>query len=222
MVYVSARTVEACRVVTDDLGDRAVPVPGDVASQEGCRALASDVASHTGHLDVLVNNAGVTWGDDIESYPDTGWDKVLAVNLKAPFHLTVACLDLLRASATTDHPARVINLGSVDGLHNPIWESYAYSASKAGVHRLTKHVAQRLAPEHITVNAIAPGLFPSRMTKFVFDDEQGVDALREHVPLGRFGRPGDAAGAAIFLASPAASWITGIVLPIDGGHVMLM
>lgn len=222
-VYVSARTEQACHGVTDELGDdRAVPVPGDVATQEGCRALADVVATHTDSLDVLVNNAGVTWGDPLEQYPDSGWDKVLAINLKAPFHLTVACLDLLRCSARPDDPARVLNVGSVDGLHNPIWESYAYSASKAGIHRLTKHLAQRLAREHVTVNALAPGLFPSRMTKFVFEDEGETEALRKTIPLGRVGSPDDAAGAAIFLASPAASWITGIVLPVDGGQVMLM
>jgi NAD(P)-dependent dehydrogenase (short-subunit alcohol dehydrogenase family) len=221
-VYVSARTEEACRGVTDDLGDRGVPLPGDISTQQGCRELADAVGAHTGRLDVLVNNAGVTWGDDLESYPDAGWDKVLAVNLKAPFHLTVACLSLLRAAVTEDRPARVINLGSVDGMHNPIWESYAYSASKAGVHRLTKHLAKRLAPENITVNAIAPGLFPSRMTRFVFDDPQGTQALEAEIPLGRFGGRDDAAGVAIFLASRAASWITGVVLPVDGGLVMLL
>ena len=134
----------------------------------------------------------------------------------------MACLDLLRAAATPERPARVINVGSVDGMHNPIWESYAYSASKAGVHRLTKHVAKTLAPQHITVNALAPGLFPSRMTKFVFTDDEAVEAVEAGVPLGRIGRQDDAAGAAIFLASPAASWITGVVLPVDGGLVMLM
>jgi NAD(P)-dependent dehydrogenase (short-subunit alcohol dehydrogenase family) len=219
-VYVSSRTVEDCDAITTDLGDRAVSLPADVSSQAGCAGLAAALAEHTDRLDVLVNNAGATWGADIEEYPDSAWDKVLALNLKAPFHLTVACLPLLRASATAERPSRVINIGSVDGMHVPMWESYAYSSSKAAVHQLTRHVAKRLAAERITVNAIAPGIFPSRMMQFAFDNAE--DELVEATPLGRTGQPDDAAGAAIFLASPAASWITGAVLPVDGGLVTLL
>lgn len=218
-VYLTARTAEACEAVAADLGERAVALPADVSTPEGIDALVAGVREHTDRLDVVVNNAGATWGADIEDYPDHAWDKVLALNLKSPFHLTVACLDLLRAAATPDHPARVVNIGSVDGIRVPIWESYAYSASKAAVHQLTRVVGARLAREHITVNAIAPGIFPSRMTAFAVEsDEEG---LVESVPLGRLGRPDDAAGAAVFLASRAASWITGVVLPVDGGMVTL-
>ncbi len=218
-VYVSARTASACEALVEELGERAVALPADVSSVEGVAALVEGLSAHTDRLDVLVNNAGATWGADIEDYPDEAWDKVLALNLKAPFNLTVACLDLLRAAATADHPSRVINIGSVDGMRTPIWESYAYSASKAGVHQLTRVVGARLAREHITVNAIAPGIFPSKMTAFALDaDEEGIE---ESVPLGRVGRPDDAAGAAIFLSSRAASWITGAVLPVDGGMVTL-
>lgn len=218
-VYLTARGADACAAVADDLGERAVALPADVSTPAGVRALVDDLSTHTDRLDVLVNNAGATWGADIEDYPDEAWDKVLGLNLKAPFALTVACLDLLRAAATADHPSRVINIGSVDGMRVPIWESYAYSASKAGVHQLTRVVGARLAREHITVNAIAPGLFPSKMTAFALEaDEEG---LEESVPLGRIGRPDDAAGAAIFLSSRAASWITGAILPVDGGMVTL-
>jgi NAD(P)-dependent dehydrogenase (short-subunit alcohol dehydrogenase family) len=218
-VYVSSRTAEDCEALATELGERAVAVPADASSHEGCQQLAADLRAHTSRLDVLVNNAGATWGAPLEEYPDHAWDKVLALNLKAPFHLTVAVLPLLREAADPDHPARVINIGSVDGMHVPMWESYAYSASKAGVHQLTRHVAQRLASEHITVNAIAPGIFPSRMTRFAF--EEGADELAAAAPLGRVGRPEDAAGAAIFLASRASSWVTGVVLPVDGGYVTL-
>ncbi len=218
-VYLTARGADACAAVADDLGERAVALPADVSTPAGVRALVDELSTHTDRLDVLVNNAGATWGADIEDYPDEAWDKVLGLNLKAPFALTVACLDLLRAAATADHPSRVINIGSVDGMRVPIWESYAYSASKAGVHQLTRVVGARLAREHITVNAIAPGLFPSKMTAFALEaDEEG---LEESVPLGRIGRPDDAAGAAIFLSSRAASWITGAILPVDGGMVTL-
>ena len=220
MVYVSSRTEADCSAITRELGHRAIPVPADVSSQLGCQTLVSDLASHTDHLDVLVNNAGATWGADLEQYPDAAWDKVLALNLKAPFHLTVACLELLRAAASEQRPSRIVNIGSVDGMHVPMWESYAYSSSKAAVHQLTRHIAKRLAPEHITVNAIAPGIFPSKMTQFAFDHAE--DELIEATPMGRTGQPDDAAGAAIFLASPAASWVTGVVLPVDGGLATLL
>lgn len=219
VVYVSSRTAADCEALVAELGQRAVAVPGDASTQAGCQALAAAVAAHTDHLDVLVNNAGATWGAPLEEYPDAGWDKVLALNLKGPFHLTVACLGLLRAAARPEAPARVINIGSVDGMHVPRWESYAYSASKAGIHQLTRHVAKRLAPEHITVNAIAPGVFPSRMTRFAFESE--AEELVAATPLGRTGEPEDAAGAAIYLASRAGAWVTGAVLPVDGGYVTL-
>lgn len=220
VVYISSRTAEDCRALAEELGERAVALPADASTLAGCQGLAAALAEHTDQLDVLVNNAGATWGADIEKYPDAAWDKVLALNLKAPFHLTVACLPALRAAASQDRPARVINIGSADGMHVPMWESYAYSSSKAGVHQLTRHVGKRLAGEHITVNAIAPGIFPSRMTRFAFEENEAE--LVGKVPLGRAGRPDDAAGAAIFLASPAASWITGAVLPVDGGFVTLL
>lgn len=219
IVYLSSRTAQDCHDLAVELGERAVAVPEDISTQAGCAQLAAAVGEHTDQLDVLVNNAGATWGADIAEYPDSAWDKVLSVNLKGPFHLTVACLPALRAAATQERPARVINIGSVDGMHVPMWESYAYSSSKAALHQLTRHVAKRLAKEHITVNAIAPGVFPSRMMKFAFDSAE--DELIAATPLGRTGQPDDAAGAAIFLASPAASWITGAVLPVDGGMVTL-
>lgn len=218
-VYVSSRRVEACEKVAGELGDRAVALPADVSTVDGARRLVQALHQHTERLDVLVNNAGATWGGNLEEYPDEAWDKVLALNLKAPFHLTVASLDLLRVAANVEHPARVINIGSVDGIWVPRWESYAYSASKAGVHQLTRHLAWRLAPEHITCNAIAPGFFPSKMTAFALETEE--DELVAATPMGRIGRPDDAAGAAIFLASAAASWITGAVLPVDGGMATL-
>ncbi len=216
-VYVSSRGAEACQAVADAAGDAVHAVPGDVSTTEGCEALAAAVGERTDRLDVLVNNAGVTWGADIEDYPDQQFDRVLGVNVRAPFRMAVACLDLLRAAATEERPARIINIGSVDGIQVPAFESYAYSSSKASVHQLTRHMASRLAREHITVNAIAPGLFPSKMTKFIFDN--AADELAAQTPMGRNGRADDIAGAAIYLASPAASWVTGAILPVDGGLV---
>jgi NAD(P)-dependent dehydrogenase (short-subunit alcohol dehydrogenase family) len=219
IVYVSSRNADACQQVADELGERAIAVPGDVSTGDGCRALATAVGEHTDHLDVLVNNAGATWGAGIDDYPDEAWDKVLGLNVAGPFRLTAACLDMLRASATPDDPARVVNIGSVDGIQIPAFESYAYSASKAAVHHLTRHMGQRLAREHITVNAIAPGLFESKMTKFIF--EAGGDDLEQSMPMHRTGRQDDIAGAVIYLASPAAAWVTGVVLPVDGGFATL-
>ncbi len=214
-VYISSRTAEACQALVDELGEQVVAIPADLSSLEGVRALAGALAEHTDHLDVLVHNAGTTWGADLEEYPDEAWDKVLSLNVKTPFHLTVACLDLLRAAATPERPARVISIGSIDGIQVPLLESYAYSSSKAAVHQLTRHLGKRLAGEHITCNAIAPGLFPSKMTKFLFDS--AGDEIAERTPMGRNGQPDDVAGAAIYLASPAASWVTGVILPVDGG-----
>jgi NAD(P)-dependent dehydrogenase (short-subunit alcohol dehydrogenase family) len=216
VVYVNSRHPEDCHETVSVFGEPAVASPGDVSTVAGCNALASQIAEHSPKLDVLVNNAGTTWGADLVDYPDAAWDDVLAVNLKAPFHLTVACLDLLMEAASPTRPSRVINIGSVDGLHVPLWQSYAYSSSKAGLHHLTRHLAKRLAPDSITVNAIAPGIFESRMTQFAF--ENGSDELVAATPMGRVGESADAAGAAVFLASPAASWITGVVLPVDGGY----
>lgn len=218
-VYVSSRTAEACQALVDELGDQVVAIPSDLSSMDGITALAEAVAEHTDRLDVLVNNAGTTWGAELEEYPDSAWDKVLSLNVKTPFHLTVACLDLLRAAGEPDRPARVINIGSVDGIQVPMLESYAYSTSKAAVHQLTRHLGSRLAREHITCNAIAPGLFPSKMTKFIFDS--AGDQIAENTPLGRNGQQDDIAGAAIYLASPAANWVTGVILPVDGGVVTL-
>lgn len=218
-VYLSSRKASACEELAAELGEHAHAVPADVSTGDGCRALADAVAAHTDRLDVLVNNAGATWGAAIEDYPDEAWEKVLGLNVAGPFRLTQACLPLLRAAATADDPARVINIGSVDGIQIPAFESYAYSSSKAAVHHLTRHLGQRLAREHITVNAIAPGLFESKMTKFIF--EAGGEDLEQSMPLGRTGRQDDIVGAVVYLASPASAWVTGVVLPVDGGFATL-
>ncbi|WP_405110531.1 SDR family oxidoreductase [Micromonospora sp. NBC_01405] len=215
-VFISARSAEDCKSLAHELGPRAIPIPADLSTRTGARRLAEDLAEHVDSLDVLINNAGTTWGADLEQYPDEGWDKVLALNLKAPFQVVVACLPALRSAVAVRGTARIINIGSVDGLFVPRWESYAYSASKAGLHHLTRHLAKRLAAEKITVNAIAPGIFESRMTSRAFVPGE-FEELRDGNPLGRNGRAEDIAGAAIYLASPAAGWVTGVVLPVDGG-----
>ncbi len=220
-VLISARKEGPLSATAEELSElgECHAVPADLSTMEGVEALAAEASAWAPALDVLVNNAGATWGEPIETYPEAGWDKVMDTNVKGVFYLTTRLLPQLRAAASAERPARVIAVGSVDGLRAPLLESYAYSASKAAVHMLVRHLAKRLAPEHITVNAIAPGPFPSKMMAFALEDPEARAVVEERVPLGRIGRPDDAAGAALFLASPAASYITGAVLPLDGGIV---
>jgi NAD(P)-dependent dehydrogenase (short-subunit alcohol dehydrogenase family) len=192
-------------------------IPGDISSPDGAAQLASEVSSRFPELSILVNNAGVVWGAPLEEFPPRGWEKVLNTNLEGIFHLTVALLPALRAATTAEDPARVINIGSIDGLRTPAMENYSYSASKAAVHMLTRHLAKRLAAENVTVNAIAPGPFESKMMAFVLDDPQARRAIEESVPLGRIGRGDDVAGLVLFLASRAGAYMTGTVIPLDGG-----
>jgi NAD(P)-dependent dehydrogenase (short-subunit alcohol dehydrogenase family) len=192
-------------------------IPADLSSPEGARALAAQVRERAEALSILVNNAGATWGAPLEEFPESGWDRVIHTNVEGIFHLTTALLPALREAATDTNPARIINIGSVDGLRPPVMESYSYSASKAAVHMLTRHLAKRLAPEHITVNAIAPGPFESKMTAFMLDSQDAKEMVEQMVPLGRIGRPDDVVGLTVFLASRAGSYLTGTIIPLDGG-----
>jgi NAD(P)-dependent dehydrogenase (short-subunit alcohol dehydrogenase family) len=192
-------------------------IVGDVSTPDGAVALADATRERFPALDILVNNAGVTWGASLEDFPQSGWDRVMHTNVEGVFHLTVALLGALRGAAEPDDPARVINVGSIDGLRTPMVENYSYSASKAAVHMLTRHLAKRLASEHITVNAIAPGPFESKMMAFLLDNPEARELVEQSVPLGRIGRPDDAAGLALFLSSRAGAYVTGTVIPLDGG-----
>jgi NAD(P)-dependent dehydrogenase (short-subunit alcohol dehydrogenase family) len=218
-VIISSRKsadVEAAAKELAAIGDcRAIP--GDISTPEGAGALARATAERFPRLDILVNNAGVVWGAPLEEFPDSGWEKVAHTNVQGVFHLTVALLPELRAAADAEDPARVINIGSIDGIRTPSLDNYSYSASKAAVHMLTRHLAKRLADEHITVNAIAPGPFESKMTAFMFETPESSEMVAGMVPLGRVGRPDDAAGLTLFLASRAGSYLTGTVIPLDGG-----
>jgi len=219
-VYVSSRKADVCEQVAAELGEQGecLAVPADLSHEAECRRLADEVAGREGgRLDILVNNAGATWGAPFDEFDDAAWDRVLDLNVKGVFHLTRFLRPALAAAGTHEDPARVVNIGSVDGIRVPSLETYSYSASKAAVHQLTRMLAKRLAPDNITVNAIAPGPFESKMMAATL--EAWGDAIVEEIPLRRIGRPSDMAGAAIFLCSPAGSYVTGTVLPVDGGIV---
>jgi NAD(P)-dependent dehydrogenase (short-subunit alcohol dehydrogenase family) len=214
--YVSSRKAEVCDEVAAELSKvgEAVSVPADCSTEEGCRGLAAAVADREPVLHILVNNAGATWGAPLAEHDDASWDRVLDLNVKGVFHLTKFLLPLLEKAGTADEPARVVNIGSIDGIHVPVLETYSYSASKAAVHQLTRHLARRLAPA-ITVNAIAPGPFESKMMAATL--EAAGDAIAASAPLKRIGRPDDMAGTAIFLTSRAGAYLTGAIIPVDGG-----
>jgi len=215
-VYVASRKREACEAVAAELSKHGtcIAMPADLGTPGGCVALAGAIAEQEPQLHILVNNAGANWGAPLEEYPDEAFDKVLALNVKAAFRLTVALLPRLRAAAAPGDPARVINIGSIDGLTVPLLETYAYSTSKAALHHLTRHMARRLAPE-ITVNAVAPGPFESKMMAATL--ERFGDQIRAANPLRRIGEPEDMAGVALYLASRAGAYLTAAVIPVDGG-----
>jgi NAD(P)-dependent dehydrogenase (short-subunit alcohol dehydrogenase family) len=217
-VYITGRKLEPLEAARSDLailGDvRAVA--GDVGTPAGIEALRVALAGEDA-LHVLINNAGITWGAAIEKFPADAWDSVLGVNVKAPFMLTQAFLGKLQAAATPADPARVINIGSVYGVTSQVLRAWSYAASKAAVHQLTKVLAAELATRNILVNAIAPGFFPSKMTHFMTSSEERMAELRKTIPLGREGSKDDIGALALFLGSRASSYMTGNVIPLDGG-----
>ena len=216
-VYISSRKATVCDALADELSKygSCTSLPFDLSNMEGIIGLAAAVAQREPKLDVLINNAGATWGAPIDDYPEDGWDKTVDLNVKSIFFLTQKLLPQLRAAASADNPARVINIASVNGIEPPALETYAYSTSKAGCIMLTRHMAKRLASEHILVNAIAPGPFPSQMMAATL--ARAGDAIASANPRGRIGQPEDIAGVAIFLGSRASAYTTGATIPCDGG-----
>lgn len=220
-VYISSRKRDVCDAVAAELGTRGAcfSIPADVATSTGRAALVAELGKREPALHVLVNNAGTNWGAKLGEYPESGFEKVFALNVEGLFFLTQSLIPLLAAAGKPGDPARVINIGSIDGIQVPIVDNYAYSASKAAVHHMTRVLAAKLGERHISVNAVAPGPFESRMTEWMFDNMR--DAIVNRCPLGRIGAPADMAGVAIFLASRAGAYVNGAVIPVDGGISVL-
>lgn len=216
--YISSRKKAVCDAAAEELSKigPCISVPADLSTNEGREKLVQVLNENEDSLDILVNNAGAAWGAPFEDYPELGYDKTMDINVKAIFMLTRDLLPLLEKNASTANPARVINIGSMDAIKVPRIDNFAYGPSKAAVHYLTRVLAVRIADRGITVNAIAPGLFRSKMTDWVLDNFQSEFEATN--PLGRIGAPADLAGLAIYLASPAAAYVNGVVIPVDGGQ----
>ena len=217
-VYITSRKADVCDAVAGELSEvgRCFSLPHDLSTMGGVSDLVGEISEREEKLHILVNNAGAAWGEPIETFPEEGFDKITDLNLKSLFFLTRDLLPLLESAATAEDPARVINIGSIDGLRVPFVENFSYAAAKAGVHHLTRMLAVHLGGRNITVNAIAPGFFPSKMTRVLLENYR--EKFERACPLGRIGEPADMAGIAVFLASRAASYINGAVIPVDGGH----
>ncbi|KAI9498931.1 hypothetical protein BDB00DRAFT_797369 [Zychaea mexicana] len=218
-VYITSRSADACDKVAKELNARGpgqcVPIPADLQSVDEIKRLVAEISKQDSHLDVLVNNAGANWNGSFHDYPDEAFDKVISLNLKRIFTLSQACLPLLSAKASNANPSSVINIGSIDGIRVPPQDTYAYSASKAGLHHLTRHMAGKLGGDGILVNAIAPGAFQSKMMKATLD--AFGDIIKSKIPVRRIGSPEDIAGTCIYLASRAGQYTNGAVITVDGG-----
>ncbi len=214
--YITARKADACRETAEELSEsgECFALPQDLSTTEGVQSFVSAIDEREDRLDILINNAGAAWGAPFDEFPETGWDKVMDLNVKSVFFLTQQFAPLLRAAASPETPAKVINIASIDGIRNPDLENYSYVAAKAGLIHLTRRVAKRLVSENIHVNAIAPGAFASDMNVFARDNPDAVAAM---IPSKRLGRPEDMAGAAVYMCSRAGDYLVGITLPVDGG-----
>lgn len=223
-VYVTSRKVDACTAMQSKLSafGECVAHPSDLSTNEGVAAFAEWVGEREDKIDILVNNAGAAWGEPMEDFSEAGWDRVMDLNVKSLFFMTQKLLPQLRAGAAASGRGRVINIGSVEGFTMPMAPgNLVYPASKAAVHHLTRTLAKELAPDQITVNAISPGPFESKMTAYALGTEKGKEMVSAAIPLGRIGSADDMIGLSTFLASAASDYVTGVSIPIDGGYVNL-
>jgi NAD(P)-dependent dehydrogenase (short-subunit alcohol dehydrogenase family) len=213
-VYISSRKAPACLETAAALGPNCIPLPQDISSVAGCQALAGQLAAREQRLDILVNNAGAAWGAPFSDFPESGWDKVMDLNVKSPFFLTQALHGLLKAAGTRAQPAKVINITSIDGMRLNPQETYSYHASKSALIYLTRRMAARLIEDAINVTSIAPGAFASEMNRVARDHGDRIARL---IPSHRIGVDEDMAGAAIYLASRAGDYVVGETITVDGG-----
>lgn len=222
-VYITARKAEACIATALELSQfgECIALPGDASSAEGMGQLVQQLTKREEHIDVLVNNAGTAWGAPYGQFPEIGWDKVMDVNVKGPFFLTQALTPLLSKKASAANASVVINIGSIAGIVGNGLDNYSYAVSKSAIHQLTRVLANELAPSHIRVNAIAPGRFYSKMTEYMSKDKAAFDEELQTIPMRRWGEPSDIAGVAIMLASQAGAFITGQIIPVDGGTTLV-
>ncbi|TLX60028.1 3-oxoacyl-ACP reductase [Stutzerimonas nosocomialis] len=218
-VYLCARDAQACEAAASELGHlgECHALAANLASEDGIKAFAEALGERIDRLDILVNNAGTTWGAPLDEYPAKGWEKVMQLNVTSVFGCIQQLLPLLRNAASQDAPARIINIGSVAGLTSHGEQAYAYGPSKAALHQLSRMLARELVEQHINVNVIAPGRFPSKMTSFIANDAEAMAANCAHIPMKRWGRQEEMAALAISLASTAGAYMTGAIVPIDGG-----
>lgn len=218
-VIICARDAQACADTAAELSvlGECHAIAANLATEEGIQAFAAAIGEITPQLDILVNNAGTTWGAPLESYPAKGWDKVMQLNVTSVFGCIQQLLPLLRKAGCSDNPARIINIGSVAGISSFGEDAWAYGPSKAALHQMSRMLARELVSEHINVNVIAPGRFPSKMTKHIAQDSAAMAADVEVIPMKRWGREEEMAALAISLASAAGAYMTGNVIPLDGG-----
>ncbi|KAF8976539.1 hypothetical protein BGZ46_008183 [Entomortierella lignicola] len=221
-VYISSRSAKVCDEVAAGLNKlgkgQCFSIPADLQSLDDVKKLVAELSKRESKVHVLVNNAGANWGEPIATYPDEAFEKVMNLNLKRVFSLTQAMLPLLDAAATAAAPASIINIGSIDGVRTPPQETYAYSASKAALHQMTRVLASHLGKRNITCNAIAPGPFMSKMMAATL--KANGDKIVAGIPLGRIGQPEDIAATSIYLASRAGAYTTGTIIAVDGGALV--
>ncbi|MDB9915192.1 SDR family oxidoreductase [Alphaproteobacteria bacterium] len=218
--YISSRKSDDCNKKSEELSEfgQCISIPADLTDMKQMDRLVAQIKEREKNLNILVNNAGAAWGASFDDFPENGWDKVMDTNVKSIFFLSQKLIDILEISGTNSDPSRIINIGSIDGIGIPRAETYSYPASKAALHQLTRVLANRLSNRNINVNAIAPGPFQSNMMASTLK-EHG-DQIKESVPRNRIGLPEDMAGATIFLSSKASAYITGAIIPVDGGSLI--
>lgn len=218
-VYITARKAAACDQAAEELSEfgECISIPADMSTSEGMASFTKAFTQREEKLHILCNNAGANWVAPLGEMPESGFDKVIDINLKSPFFLTQSLLPQLKAAGTAEDPARVIMTGSINGIAVPTWvDNFSYSASKAGIHMMARHMGHRLAKDHVTVNSIAPGPFESQMMAAALDGD-GRQMVESTVPMGRIGSPEDVAGTVLFLSSRAGAYISGVTIPVDGG-----